>query len=215
MDDKELRARVINELDFEPSVEAAHIGVTVEKGIVTLTGHVSSYAEKLAAEAAVRRVRGVRGLAEEIEVLFAEDKKTADDEIAKRALDIIDWDATVPDRAVQVKVERGWVTLTGEVEWQYQRKAAEEDVCRLTGVKGVSNQIILRPAVPVLDVQRRIEEALARRADTEAKAIRVSVEAGKVVLEGTVQNWDERQAIKRAAWSAPGVQSVEDRLTIS
>lgn len=215
MDDRELRERLVNELEFEPSLDAAHIGMTVDKGIVTLTGHVSSYAEKLAAEAAVRRVRGVRGLAEEIEVLFPEDKQTMDDEIAKRALDIIDWDATVPDRTVQVTVERGWVTLTGEVEWQYQRKAAEEDVCRLIGVKGVSNQIILRPAVPMLDVQRRIEEALTRRADTEAKAIRVSVDAGKVVLEGSVQNWDERQAVEQAAWSAPGVQSVEDRLTIS
>ena len=215
MDNKLVRQDVLDQLEFEPSIDAANIRVAVEDGVVTLTGHVWSYAQKLAAERATRQVKGVRAIAQEIEVRYSSDKKTADDEIAKRALDIIDWDATVPDRAVQVKVERGWVTLTGEVEWQYQRKAAEEDVCRLTGVKGVSNRIIVRPAVPVLDVQRRIEEALARRADTEAKAIRVSVEAGKVVLEGTVQNLDERQAVERAAWSAPGVQSVEDRMTIS
>ncbi len=215
MDDKELRARIVNELEFEPSVEAIHIGVTVDKGIAALTGHVSSYAEKLAAEAAVRRVRGVRGLVEELEVRLPEDQKTADDAIAKRALDIIAWDSTVPDGAVQVKVERGWVTLTGEVEWQYQRKAAEEDVCRLAGVKGVSNRIVLKPAISLPDVQRRIEDALRRRAHMEAKAIRISVDGGKVMLEGPVQNWDERQAVERAAWSAPGVQSVEDRLTIS
>jgi len=215
MDDKDLRATIVNELEFEPSVDASHIGVTVEKGIATLTGHVSSYAEKLAAEAAVRRVAGVRALAEEIEVRFSADKKTADDEIAKRALDIIDWDVTVPDGAVQVKVERGWITLTGAVEWQYQRKAAEEDVRRLTGVKGVVNQIILKPSITVADVQRRIEDALRRRADVEAKAIRIRVDGAKVMLEGTVQNWDERQAVERAAWSAPGVQSVEDRLTVS
>ncbi|HUI94739.1 MAG TPA: BON domain-containing protein [Xanthobacteraceae bacterium] len=215
MDDKELRARIVNELEFEPSVDATHIGVTVEKGIVTLTGHVSTYAEKLAAEAAVRRIAGVRGLAEEIEIRFPADKKTADDEIAKRALDIIDWDVTVPDGAVQVKVERGWVTLTGAVEWQYQRKAAEEDVRRLTGVKGVVNQVVLKPSVSAADLQHRIEDALRRRADVEAKGIRISVDGGKVVLEGKVQNLDEREAVERAAWSAPGVQSVDDRLTVS
>jgi osmotically-inducible protein OsmY len=215
MDDKELLAKIANELEFEPRVDARHIGVAVAKGVVTLSGYVSSYAEKLAAEAAARRVRGVRGLAQEIEVRCPEDKKTADDEIARRALDIIDWDVTVPDHAVQVKVERGWVTLIGEVEWQYQRNAAEEDVRRLPGVKGVINRIVLKPSFAVADVQRRIEDALTRRSELGAKAIRISAEGGKVVLEGTVHSWDEREAVERAAWSAPGVLLVDDRLTIS
>ena len=215
MDDKELHDRIITELEFEPRVDATHIGVTFEKGIATLTGHVSTYAEKLAAEAAVRRVRGVRALAQEIEVRWPSDKKIADDEIAKRALDLLSWDVTVPAEAVQVKVENGWVTLTGEVDWQYQKKAAEDDVHKLTGVKGIINEIALKLQVKVPDVQHRIEDALRRRADVEAQAITVRAHEGKVVLEGTVRSLDERQAVESAAWSAPGVKSVEDRLTIA
>jgi osmotically-inducible protein OsmY len=211
----QLRDSVLKELAFEPSVDAVHVGVSVENGIVSLTGHVATYAEKLAAEAAARRVRGVRGIAEEIEVRFASDKKSADDQIAKRAIDIIDWDVTVPDGAIVVKVERGWVTLTGEVEWQYQRKAAEDDVRRLTGVKGVINQIKLKPCVTSSDVEHRIEDALRRQAEVEANGIRISVDAGKVRLDGTVQSWHERGVVQHAAWSVPGVRSVEDHLKIS
>ncbi len=214
MDDKELRNEVMRELEFEPSIDATHLGVTVENGIVTLSGHVSTLAERMAAEAAVRRVRGVRALAQEIEVRSPEDKKTADDEIAKRAIDIISWDATIPANAVQVKVQRGWVTLTGELDWQYQKKAAEEDVHRLTGVKGVLNEIKLRPGALAPDVKHRIERALLRRANVEAKAITVRVKDGKVVLEGTVHSLDERHAVEHAAWSAPGVVSVETLLTV-
>jgi osmotically-inducible protein OsmY len=214
MDDKELRNDVMRELEFEPSLDATHVGVTVDKGIVTLSGHVSSLVERTAAEAAVRRVRGVRALAQEIEVRSPEDKKTADDEIAKRAIDIMSWDATIPPDAVHVKVQHGWVTLTGELDWQYQKKAAEEDVHRLTGVKGVLNEIKLRPGASAPDVKHRIERALLRRANVEAKGITVRVKDGKVVLEGTVHSLDERHAVEHAAWCAPGVVSVETLLTV-
>ncbi len=212
--DKELRDEVMKELEFEPSIDSSHIGVSVDKGVVTLTGHVSSLAERTAAEAAVRRVRGVRALAQEIEVRSPADKKTADDEIAKRAIDIISWDATIPADAVHVKVQHGWVTLTGDLDWQYQKKAAEEDVARLSGVKGVLNEIKLRPGASAPDVKHRIERALLRRANVEAKAITVRVNEGKVVLEGTVHSLDERHAVEHAAWSAPGVVSVETHLTV-
>lgn len=215
MNDMELRQNVLAELDYEPSVNATHIGVIVDGGVVTLTGRVASYAEKLAAEAATRRVRGVRAIAQEIEVRDQAEKQTADDEIAKRALDILDWDATLPDGAVQLRVQHGWITLTGDVDWQYQRKAAEEDVRKLTGVKGVINQIALKPSIDVPDVKHRIESALRRRADVEEQALRITAQDGRVILEGTVRNLDERQAVASAAWSAPGVKAVEDRLIIA
>lgn len=214
MNDKELRDEIVRELEFDPRTDATHIGVTVEKGIVTLSGHVSTLAEKTAAEEAVSRVRGVRALAQEIEVRSPSDKKTADDEIAKRAIDIISWDATIPPDAVQVKVQHGWITLTGELDWQYQKKAAEEDVFKLTGVKGVLNEIKLRPGASAPDVKHRIERALHRRANVEAKGISVRVHEGKVVLEGTVRSLDERHTVETAAWSAPGVVSVETLLTV-
>src|SRR5262245_46522214 len=137
MNDKSLRQLIIDELEFEPRIDAANIGVAVENGIVTLTGHVSSYMQKVTAERAVQRVRGVRGVAEEIEVRYAGDKKTADDQIARRALDIIAWDTLIPDGAIKVQVEKGWVTLTGQVDWHFQKDAATAAVKRLTGLIGV------------------------------------------------------------------------------
>lgn len=215
MDNRELRQNVIDELEFEPSIDAASIGVAVENGVVTLTGHVKSYAEKLAAERAARKVKGVRAIAEEIEVRYPFDKKTADDEIAKRAVAILTWDALTPADAVKVTVQRGWITLSGEVEWQYQRKAAEEAVRRLSGVTGVFNNITLKARVEPSDIKAKIENALSRHAKIEADAIRVVVRDGnKVSLEGKVESWDERDAVEDAAWSVAGVQSVDDRLTI-
>jgi osmotically-inducible protein OsmY len=214
MGDKYLRQLVIDELDFEPSVNAANIGAAVEKGVVTLTGHVSSYAEKVAAEHAVQRVKGVRGVAMELEVRYPNDKKTADDQIAQRALSIIAWDAQVPTGSVQVSVQHGWVTLTAAVEWFYQKKAAETAVRKLTGVIGVSNKIEVTPRVHVSDVKAKIIAALQRNADLEANAIRVAVEGGKVKIEGKVRAWYERDLIERAAWSAPGVREVEDNLKL-
>jgi osmotically-inducible protein OsmY len=212
MGDLQLRQDVVDELEYEPSIDAAHIGVAVDKGVVTLTGHVSSYAEKQAAITAVRRIKGVRAIAEEIEVRYPSGKRTSDDEIAKRAIDILDWDAMVPSGSIQVMVRDGWVTLTGSVDWHYQKRQAEEDIRKLSGVRGVTDTIEIKPSVQAEDVKRKIEEALKRHAEVEADSIRVTVpERNKVVLEGTVSSWDERHAVENAAWSAPGVKSVEDR----
>ncbi|HWL83022.1 MAG TPA: BON domain-containing protein [Roseomonas sp.] len=212
--DRDLQQRVLDELTWEPSVEAAHIGVAAQDGVVTLSGHVASYAEKLAAEQAAGRVRGVRAIAQEIEVRLPYEKKTDDDEIAGRAVQILRWDAVVPPEAVRVKVEDGLVTLTGEVEWQFQRAAAERAVQKLGGVTGVINLIVVQVKAQQGDVRQRIEEALRRDAELEVGRLTISVTDGRVVLGGHVRTPRERQAAERAAWSAPGVREVEDRISI-
>jgi osmotically-inducible protein OsmY len=216
MGDLALRQDVLDELEFQPNIQAAHIGVAVDKAVVTLSGHVGSYAEKLAAVTATKRVRGARAVADELEVRYPDDKKSADDEIAKRIVDILGWDLEVPPGAIPAVVRDGWVTLTGAVEWQFQKKAAEADVHKLSGIRGISNQIEIRPRVQPADIKKKIEEALKRHAEVKAKGIRVLVDGeGRVVLEGKVDNWDERLAVENAAWSAPGVRSVMDHLTLS
>lgn len=215
MNDLSLREYVLSELEFEPSVNAAHIGVVVENGVVTLTGHVGSYAEKLAAERVVQRVKGVRAIAQEIEVRFPSDKKTSDDEIAQRAINVINWDTTIPDEKVRIKVQDGWITLTGEVDWYFQRNSAETAVRKLSGVAGVVNSITVKPRVEARDVKHRIESALKRSAELEAGQIRVMVSGGRVTLEGKVNAWHERSVAERAAWAAPGVTSVEDHLAVA
>jgi osmotically-inducible protein OsmY len=184
MSDKTLRQAVMDELEWDPSFNAQHIGVAVEDGVVTLTGHVGSYIERLAAEKAVRRIKGVRAIAEEIEVRFASDKKTSDDQIARRALDVIAWDSTIPKDKIQIKVQNGFVTLSGEVDWFYQRDDAEAAVRKLTGVKGLSNEIKVKPQVRGTDIKQRIETALKRNAEVEAEAIKVTVQDGRVILDG-------------------------------
>jgi osmotically-inducible protein OsmY len=215
MNDLQLRQDVLDELEYDPSFDAADIGVATENGDVTLTGHVRSYSEKMAAEAAVRRVKGVRAIAQEIEVRYPGDPKTSDDQIARRALDILAWDAAVPHEALTLKVEQGLVSLGGEVGWNFQRNAAEAAVRRLHGVRGVVNGIIIKPKVRAADIQQKIESALKRHAEVEARQIEVLVADDKVTLRGKVDNWDERDAVELAAWSAPGVKSVVDHLTIS
>ena len=213
--DTQLQQDILDELDFEPSVNAARIGVAVKDGVVTLNGHVGSYAEKIAAERTVRRVKGVRAIAQEIDVRYPNDKKTADDEIAARALSIIIWNAVIPADAVQVKVQAGWVTLTGQVDWQFQRAAAETGVRKLSGVVGLTNDIRIKPQLELMDVKHKIENALKRSAEVEAAGIHVlSLGGGRVALEGKVHDWQERDAVKRAAWSAAGVLAVDDRLQI-
>jgi osmotically-inducible protein OsmY len=214
MEDKYLRQSIIDELDFEPSIDAADIGVAVEGGVVTLTGHVSSYAEKLAVEDTVRGVRGVKAIAEEVEVRYPDGKKTADDQIAKRALDILAWDTSVPNERIQVKVQRGWLTLTGEVDWNYQRTAAEQAVRKLGGITGISNLITLKAIPKADDVKDKIEAALKRSAELESDKIRVSVTGGRVRLEGKVKAWYERQIAEQAAWAVSGVATVEDNLQL-
>lgn len=215
MDDLYLRQEVLDELEFDPSLDAAKIAVAVSNGIVTLAGTTHSYAEKVAAEHAALRVKGVRGVAQEIKVVYPEDKKTGDDEIARRAVNILDWDTSIPAGKVKVKVQNGWLTLTGDVLWQYQKAAAEIAVRKLSGITGISNQIMVQPIVNAADIKTRIEDALKRNATIEADAIRVRVSGGAVTLEGKVHAWSERGIVEHAAWSAPGVVSVADNLMIA
>lgn len=214
MDDKTLRQNVVSELDFDPSLDAAAIGVAVEGGVVTLTGHVRSYAEKISAERAAQRVKGVRAIAQEIVVRYPEDKKTADDQIAERAVSILNWDARIPAEDLMVKVQKGWVTLSGAAQWRFQREAAEAAVRRLSGVVGVTNEIRVLPKARPEDVRKKIVEALERNAEIDSDTISVAVHGDKVTLEGTVKAWYEREVAERAAWSVPGVVAVEDRLTL-
>jgi osmotically-inducible protein OsmY len=214
MSDRTLKLAVEDELTWEPSIDAEHIGVTAEDGVVTLTGHVGSYTEKIIAERAAKRVKGVRAIAQEIEIRLPNDKKTSDDQIAKRALDIIAWDSTIPKDKVQVKVQGGFVTLSGEVDWHYQRTDAEYAVRKLEGIKGLSNEIKVKPRVQASDVKQRIESALKRNAEWEAGSIKVSAQNGHVTLDGKVKAWYERDLAERTAWSAPGVISVEDHISI-
>ena len=214
MGDKLIRQNVIDELDFDPSIDAAHIGVAVENGIVTLTGHVGSYTERVAAEKAAQKVRGVRGVVEEIQVRFGGETPPRDEDIAQRAVQMLDWSVTVPKGAVQVKVQNGWVTLSGKVDWQYQREEAYRAIRRLAGVAGIMNTIEVTPKASVPDVRSKIMAALKRNAELEADAIKVTVKDAKVVLEGKVNAWYERRLAENAAWSAPGVRVVEDHLTL-
>ena len=212
--DLELRQDVLDELEFEPSVNAAHIGVTANKGVVTLTGFVTSYAEKAAAERAARRVKGVKAIAEEIEVRLPSHTKRADDEIAARAVDILKWQVGFPADRINVKVEKGIVTLTGEVDWQFQRNDAEYAVHKLTGVTHVANQIRVFSPAHASEIKEKIQKALQRSAEVESSRITVQTEGGRVVLSGKVRAWYERDLAERAAWSAPGVTEVQDHLTI-
>jgi len=212
--DLQLRQDVLDELEFEPSINAAHIGVAANRGVVTLTGFVTNYAEKAAVERAARRVKGVKAIAEEIKVRLPSDTKRSDDEIAARALDILKWQVGVPADRITVKVERGIVTLMGDVDWQFQKTDAEHVVHKLTGVIDVVNQIRVASPVRASEVREKIQKALERSADVEASRITVQTEGGRVVLSGKVRAWYERDIAERAAWSAPGVTEVQDHLTI-
>ncbi len=215
MSDKQLRQDILDEFEFDPSFNAAHIGIVVDKNVVSLTGHVESYAEKLAVLGAARRVKGVQAIADEIEVRFPNQSKTADDQIAQRATDILRWNSVVSSLPIEVVVRNGWITLSGRVNWYFEKRAAENSVRKLSGVRGITNSIIVKPQVDAANVKEKIEAALKRHAEVEANGIRISVKGGDhVVLEGRVGNWDERRAVETAAWSAPGVAAVEDRLSI-
>jgi len=212
--DHQLRQDVLDELDFEPSVNADHIGVGAHSGVITLTGFVSTYGEKVAAERAVRRVRGVKAIAEEIEIRLPSDKKFADDEIAGRAVDILKWRVGLPANRINIKVEKGIVTLTGDVDWRFQRSEAEAAVHNLGGVAGVANLIRVNSPVQVVEIKGKIQKALERSADLDASRITVQADGGKVILGGKVHAWYERDIAERTAWSAPGVTDVQDHILI-
>jgi osmotically-inducible protein OsmY len=214
MDDHQLHQDVLDELDYEPSVNADHIGVGVHAGVVTLSGFVSSYAEKLAAERAVRRVRGVKAIAEETEVRLPSDKKVADSQIAERAVDVLKWRVGLPAEQIAVKVEKGIVTLTGEVNWRYQANDAGAAVHALSGVSLVINQIQVKSPVQIFEIKGKIQQALRRNAELDASRITVQTDGGKVVLGGKVHAWFERDIAEKAAWSAPGVTDVQDQIQI-
>lgn len=213
--DRKLQEDVLQELDWEPSIDASHIGVEVNEGIVTLSGKIASYAQKWAAERAAKRVPGVKGLAVELEVTLPGSLRRSDTDIALAAMNAIDWNAAVPKDAVSVVVEDGWITLSGSVEWAFIRRAAEAAVRGLLGVRGVTNNIAIAPHVEPRDIKSKIEAALYRRAHLDTKAIKVDVSKGTVTLMGAVDSLAERDAVEQAAWSAPGVQQVIDNLSVS
>ena len=214
-DDRMLQQRVIDELAFDPMVDAAHVGVSAQDGIVTLNGHVKTYAAKFAAERAARRVAGVKAVAQEIDVRLPSDKKTADDEIAARAIKLLEWDVVIPPNSIRVKVEHGTVTLSGEVDWAYQRDEAERDVHRLGGVQLIINRIRVRPQTQPEDIKAKISAAFERTALRDANCVTVDLHGDTVVLGGKVQSWPERDDALRAAWSVPGVNKVEDHILIA
>ena len=213
--DKELQRNVIAELEWEPSVDCADIGVAALDGVVMLSGYVKSYAERQAAEKAARRVSGVKAVAEELKIRLPSDAKTADHEIAKRILDVFAWNALIPNDKIQVKVQNGVVTLTGEVKWHYQAKAAERAAAQISGITGICDLLRISNQVDAGDVRNRIEEAFKRQADLDSKGVRISVDGGKVTLDGHVHAWHERRAAERAAWAAPGVSQVIDRVRVA
>ncbi|MGZ8398874.1 MAG: BON domain-containing protein [Gemmatimonadales bacterium] len=212
-----LQHEVQEELEWEPSLDASHIGVAaVQPGVVTLTGTVATYGEKVSAERAAKRVSGVRAVANDIEVRLIGSLKRTDTDIAQAVLRALEWDIAVPHEKIKARVDNGWVTLDGEVALQFQRAAAENAVRRLSGVRGVSNQIGLqiRPAVEPAEVKGRIEAAFRRSADIDARGIEVDAKNSMITLRGKVRTWAERDEAERAAWAAPGVLAVKDELIV-
>lgn len=212
--DAQLKNDVLAELAWDPSIHSSDIGVIVKDGVVTLTGHLDSYARKRAAERATQRVKGVLALATELTVKLPAGHARDDADIALAAERALEWNVLVPDGRIKVMSGGGWITLTGEVEWEFQRVAAVEAVRNLQGVTGVSNLVTLKPRFTATEIAGKIHEALARQADREARRIEVLVNGSQVTLRGTVHSWAERKAAQGAAWSAPGVATVINNLIV-
>jgi osmotically-inducible protein OsmY len=214
MIDQALKQKVLDELAWQPGFDETDIGVTVRGGFMTLTGHVKSYAEKYAAERAAGTVTGVRAIADEMEVRNLSSVDHSDAELAGRAFDVISWDLSVPKNRVKVKSESGWVTLEGDVDWRFQKQAAEADIRNLPGVMGVSNAIEIKPKARVCDVEKQIKAAFRRNAEFEAENIVVTADGRTVTLTGQVGSYHERTLAADTAWSAPGVTEVHDLMTV-
>lgn len=212
--DAQLKNDVTRELEWDPAINANQVGVIAKAGVVTLTGHLETYAEKAAVERTVQRVEGVRALAMELDVKLAPNHHRSDAEIAEAAETSLRWHALVPSDRIRAKVEKGWLTLSGDVDWDYQRRSAEKAVRALTGVVGVSNNITIRTTATPTNIATRIREALERHAEREAKRIEVDVSGTTVTLRGRVESWEERQAAYGAAWAAPGIDRVVNELTV-
>ena len=214
MTDRQIQQNVLSELDWDPSIDATDIGVTVDNGIVTLRGDVTTFAEKAAAERVTLRVYGVKAVANDVNVRVVHDATRTDSDIAAAAVDALRWNAMVPKDKVTVTVSNGFITLKGEVEWNFQREAAARAVRNLLGVIGVSNLVSLRPHVKETDVEAKIEAALKRSAEIDARRIHVRAADGKVTLSGNVRSATERREAGLAAWAAPGVREVENHVVV-
>ena len=213
--DEQIQKDVLAELKWDARVQPNEIGVAVKDGVVTLTGWVDSYSKKWAAEEAAHRVHGVKAVANEIEVRLPSSAERTDADIAAAAVRALEWDAFVSVDKLDVTVSKGWVTLKGEVEWQYQKQDAERVVRRLSGVRGVTNLILVKPRLTASELKEKIELALVRSAQVDAQRITVEVQGTKAILRGTVRAWAEREEAERAAWAAPGITAVENLITIS
>ena len=214
IDDSEIRQKVIAELEWDPRIDASAIGVAVKDGVVTLNGFIANYWQKKEAERLVKRVPGVKAMAEDLGIKLPGVDERSDADIAQSVLSGLRFNVAVPPNRVQVTVEKGWVTLEGELEWQYQRNAAENAVRCLMGVKGVTDSITIKPQVSAADVKAKIESAFARRAQLDANQIRVESTGSRVTLRGNVHSWDEKEQAEQAAWAAPGVTRVENNLLV-
>jgi osmotically-inducible protein OsmY len=215
MNGRELRVAVEEELDWEPSIDAKGIGVAVNDGIVTLSGHVGTYPEKTHAEHVAARVKGVRGVVAELEVRLHKTHQHTDEEIARAASNALSWNTVLPKEKIKVWVENGRVTLEGTVHWQYQRIAADHAVRYLSGVRDVNNHIAVRPVADRDTVKSEIDAALRRSAEIDARSILVKARGNKVVLWGSVRTWEEREEAERAAWACPGVVAVDNNITVN
>src|SRR6266446_2456003 len=213
--DEDIQADVLEELKWDTHVRPNEIGVAVKEGIVTLTGWVDSYLKKIHADEAAHRVPGVKAVANDIEVRLPSFAERTDADLAAAVLSALKWDAAIPAGTLDVTVSQGWVTLKGEVEYAFQKRDAERAVERLSGVKGVGNLIVVKPHLSPTDLKQQIERALIRNAQTDARHITVEVQGSKVILHGTVRSYAEKQAAADAAWSAPGVSEVENRMVVS